>query len=75
MYDYDASGMVSNTSFDSEKNFPRVQTPNVLKKRSRYAPPHENQEPMLRKLQRVQYPINKLTYNGYMKMHYNYMVA
>ena len=53
---YGASGMVSNTSFDSETKLPGVHTPCVLRKIGRYIPPHERQvqsESVLRKLQRV----------------------
>ena len=76
--DYDVSGMVSNTSIDNEKEFPRKQTPRVLRKTIRYVPPHERQaqsEPQLQTLQRICYPVDRLTYSGYMKMHYNYMVS
>ena len=39
--DYDASGIVSNTSMDNEIKLPRVQTPGVLKRIAKYVPPHE----------------------------------
>ena len=40
--DYDTSGMLPYTSFDSETKFPRVQTPGVLRRIGRYVPPHES---------------------------------
>ena len=66
------------TSIDSETELPRVQTPGVLKRTVRYVLPRERQaqsEPQLQTSQRVCYPVDRLTYSGYMKMHYNYMVS
>ena len=76
--EYDASGILSDTSIDSETELPKVQTPGILRRTSKYVPPHERQaqlEPALRRSQRVRYPVDRLTYSGYMRMHYNYMVA
>ena len=68
----------TDTSIDSETELPRVQTPGVLRKTVRYVPPHERQaqsKPHMQTLQRVCHLVDRLTYSGYMTMHYSYMVS
>ena len=69
----------SDESMDKEFDVPIVRTPRV-RSSQRYIPPHarrqeddvhETQE--VRRSTRVKHLVERLTYNGYMRMHYAYM--
>ncbi|MCO5587815.1 hypothetical protein L7F22_041767 [Adiantum nelumboides] len=65
-------------SFDEEHGLPHLRTPGS-KHAEKYVPPYarfeENSAPQLRISERVCYPIDRLTYDGYMCTHYAYMVS
>ncbi|MCO5574557.1 hypothetical protein L7F22_028345 [Adiantum nelumboides] len=65
-------------SFDEEHGLPYLRT-RGSKYAEKYVPPYarveEKSVPQLRRSQRVCYPVDRLTYNGYMRTHYAYMVS
>ncbi|MCO5586091.1 hypothetical protein L7F22_040030 [Adiantum nelumboides] len=65
-------------SFDEEHGLPHLRTPGS-KYAEKYVPPYarveEKSVPQLRRSERVRYPVDRLTYNGYMRTHYAYMVS
>ncbi|MCO5614224.1 hypothetical protein L7F22_068504 [Adiantum nelumboides] len=65
-------------SFDEEHGLPHLRTPGS-KHAENYVPPYarveEKSAPQLRRSERVRYPVDRFTYNGYMCTHYAYMVS